>query len=317
MILSRLGSMLLPLFLAAAGSQAAAQAYNPSPDPRFDFIAAAAGCESYQKKRDLAHNQTFLGDVVKIRDITLLGDHNHMNPHLVSYVADAGVVEAWAKNGVTDVYLEVHPVMHERIAPFLQPFDRAGIVNAFATYHRERGLYNKGAWADRRAEYMAAFIESAEKNGIYYHFFSEDPALATRLPDMMDLYVTYTQAKSMSCNPNEGADRFKSVLSEAEKQEFALFTSRLLEQRLRGDTVRARYLQQNGHGGHKVVIFGEAHFDSDRPYTLAGQLGRDNVTYVRMCLDNMFCVMGGAGKTPPDFAYDIGTGRALGRRLQP
>ena len=83
-----------------------------NPDGTFKF---APKCADYlTKKRDMKYDLDFWNNVVTKSPYTLIGDTNHKNPHLLSVLTQKNIIEGWAENGVTDIYLEARPDLQKK-----------------------------------------------------------------------------------------------------------------------------------------------------------------------------------------------------------
>lgn len=250
----------------------------------------AAGCRDTLDKPDMVYDVNFWSDVVGQEQYTLIGDTDHKNPHLLSILENDEILRAWAREGVTDIYIEARPYLQDDVDAFLgQPEARENIAAIFRAYYDEFNLYDVGEWKDIRADYQAGLIVKAHEHGMKVHLFSPAPTLFEDNPRQAQIYALKTQYNMANC----GQMRFFEFAEELMANGFSakeLVESRdifpkIYRERLEQDAVHARYMRENNNGGKAVVMIGSAHLsyghDIDVP-NLRAHLGYENTTLVEI-----------------------------------
>lgn len=218
-----------------------------------------AGCPGYDVKRDFNYNVTFWLWAVGQKEYTLIADTDHADPHMLSVLASEEIIRRWKEEkGVTDISLEITPRMHERIKPYLSPYDRAAVQQEFQKYMEERGLWTHGDWAKIRSGYMADFIGHAQKNGIHFHFVSEDPRISLEDEKMDAIYREMTRIMAASCYDRHAVEGFLGSLDPRTQRDFERYRETMMADRL-DDAGRIEMIKKNGHGGRQIILFGARH----------------------------------------------------------
>jgi len=241
------------------------------------------GCPGYQVKRDIHHNAAFWLWAAGQKQYTLIADTDHADPHMLSVLASEKVIKGWKEQkGVTDISLELSPQLHERIKPYLSPFDRNAVQKEFQDYMEERGLWTHGNWAEIRSDYLADFIDLAQKYGIHYHFISIDPQMSEENKELDDIYRKKTRVMAESCYNQDAVDGFLKSLGPRLRQDFERYTEEMTAQRLNDDIERIKVIKEQGHGGRHVILFGGLHVSPLEKDTIGSLLPPELRTVVEM-----------------------------------
>lgn len=265
-----ISASLVTAFAAATGLK--------SPEP-FSSPELKA-CPEYVTPGRYPYQNPFLIDVVKEAPTTLIGDTGHERPILLSYLGEEHIIRGWAKNGVTNIDLEVNPGMHDTLAPHLSPFNRAAVKHAFVAYMQDRGLYALDEWIERRSQYFTSLMEYSQKYGIHVGFINMDEAEITNDRDMWSLYKQKTRVVTADCPLDKTyRNAFKKNLEEQKKtDELEAYIKKLVSVRIKDEDRIAR-MKANDKGGRRVVVFGNSHFCRGLR-NVKMLLGKDAVTHV-------------------------------------
>lgn len=266
---------------ALVGGQDVASAQEAQLGTDAGASSEITGCPAFNTKRSFNHDVGFWGRVVTEAPVTLVADTDHRDPHIHSFLADGGVIKSWAENGVTDVYLEIQPEMKDFIAPYLSPvYVHDGLKEALKNHITEKGAFAAGNFAEIRAGYLADFFGHAIKNGIWFHFISDKPQIAVDNPDMTDLYRKMTLTLAHDCEPASQKKfmDFLSTLDDATGNRFYGFLQEVKKDRS-DDSKRVKMMKELGHGGRKVAVFGNGHFQKETPTSFSNILKKEGMEF--------------------------------------